>query len=226
MPADTDDFDPDRILAVLDGHQVEYLLVGGLAARAYGAERRTADVDCVPSTTTENLERIAAALRELGARLRVGGMTDEEARQLPVRLDVATLVAFGSSTWMTDAGPLDLLVDLRDRHGERHDYGELLQRSVRYRVGGLTVGLASLDDTSRRRSSPAATRTARDFGSCSRSTGAVTMRAARESCDRRRSRSSGPNRAHSWPTGRLTDRAEQGPTGPTRAVDGTPPARL
>ena len=41
---------------------------------------------------------------------------------------------------------LDLLVDLRDRDGGRHDYGELSQRSVRYRVGGLTVDLASLDD--------------------------------------------------------------------------------
>ena len=83
MPADADGFDPDRILAILDAHRVEYLLVGGLAARAYGAERRTADVDCVPSTTMENLERVAAALRELGARLRVGRMTDEEASSCP-----------------------------------------------------------------------------------------------------------------------------------------------
>ena len=91
VPADADGFDPDRILAILDAHRLEYLLVGGLAARAYGAERRTADVDCVPSTTMENLERVAAALRELGARLRVGGMTDEEAKQLPVQLEAATL---------------------------------------------------------------------------------------------------------------------------------------
>ena len=73
-------------------------------------------------------------------------MTDEEAKQLPVQLEAATLDAFGSSTWMTDAGPLDLLVDLRDRGGGRHDYGDLLQRSVRYQVDDLTVVLASLDD--------------------------------------------------------------------------------
>jgi hypothetical protein len=46
----------------------------------------------------ENLERLAGALRELGARLRVAGMTDEEARQLPVVLDGPTLAAFGSTT--------------------------------------------------------------------------------------------------------------------------------
>ena len=156
MPADADDFDPDRILAVLDVHQVEYLLVGGLAARAYGAERRTADVDCVPSTTVENLERVAAALRELGARLRVGGMTDEEARQLPVRLDAAALVAFRSSTWMTDAGPVDLLVDLRDRDGGRHDDGELAQRSGKSAASPSTWRRSTT--SSRRRSSPGATR--------------------------------------------------------------------
>lgn len=61
MPADTDElFDPDQILATPDAHGVEYVLVGGLAARAYGAQRRTANVDCVPSTSAENVERLAA----------------------------------------------------------------------------------------------------------------------------------------------------------------------
>lgn len=41
-------FDPGRILAVLDQHNVEYILVGGLGARAHGALRPTSDIDCVP----------------------------------------------------------------------------------------------------------------------------------------------------------------------------------
>jgi hypothetical protein len=57
----SDAFDPDRVLETLNRHGVEYLLVGGLAARAHGAERQTSDVDCVSNTTVENLERIAAA---------------------------------------------------------------------------------------------------------------------------------------------------------------------
>lgn len=69
-----DGFDPDRLLATLDAYAVEYVLVGGLAARVHGATRRTTDLDCVPDTSTENLERVAAALRHVGARLRVGGM--------------------------------------------------------------------------------------------------------------------------------------------------------
>ena len=72
-------FSPDRVLQTLARHGVEYLLVGGLAARAHGARRQTADVDCVPNTTDENLTRMAAALVELNGRLRVGGLSDEEA---------------------------------------------------------------------------------------------------------------------------------------------------
>jgi len=83
-------FDPDRVLATLDRHDVEYLLVGGLAARAHGAQRKTADIDCVPNTTAENLARMAGVLVELNARLRVGGMSDEEASRLPITIDAET----------------------------------------------------------------------------------------------------------------------------------------
>lgn len=139
-------FDPDRILTALHRQGVDYVLVGGVAARAYGAQRATADIDCVPATTQANLVRMAAALVELGARLRVSGMTDEEAKQLPLRLDAATLAAFGSSTWMTDAGPLDLLVELRDPTGGRHPYGDLAARATPVSVGELTISVASLED--------------------------------------------------------------------------------
>jgi hypothetical protein len=146
VPADDDEFDPDRILATLDAHGVEHVLVGGFAARAHGASRPTADIDCVPDTDDDNYERLAAALRELGARLRVGGMSDAEARRLPVVIDARTLRNFGNSTWMTDAGALDLLVELRDGDGGRHSYADLSTRAVPHDVGGIVVRLAALDD--------------------------------------------------------------------------------
>ena len=124
------------------------------------------DVDCVPNTTAINLERLAVALRHLNARLRVGGMTDEEARQLPVQLDAEIVAAFGSSTWMTDAGPLDLLVELRDRDGGRHQYADLLGRAVRYEVGTVTVLLAAWTTSSNPSSSPAETRIAKVCPNC------------------------------------------------------------
>src|SRR5205085_1132066 len=48
----------------------------------------TLDIDVVAPSTDANLERLASALRDLGGRLRVGGLTDEEARALPVTVDL------------------------------------------------------------------------------------------------------------------------------------------
>jgi hypothetical protein len=63
-----DEFDPQRVVEVLNRHQVEYVLVGGYAAQLYGARRPTYDIDITPSTTLENLHRLSAALRETCAR--------------------------------------------------------------------------------------------------------------------------------------------------------------
>lgn len=102
------------MIEVLDQHAVEYLIVGGAAAYAYGAKRPTEDIDCVVRRDRANLDHLAGALRELHARLRVTGTTDAEARALPVQIDATTLDMAGMSTWMTDAGPFDVL---RPRQG-------------------------------------------------------------------------------------------------------------
>ena len=106
-----------RLIVTLDRHGVEYLLAGGAAARAYGATRLTDDVDCVVRRERANLDRLAEAMRELHARLRVAGMTDSEARSLPVQLDGSTLAAATISTWMTDAGGFDVLPGLVGAEG-------------------------------------------------------------------------------------------------------------
>ena len=100
----------------------------------------------MPDGEDDNLARLAAALLELNARLRVGGMTDDEARQLPVQLDAETLRSFGSSTWMTDAGPIDVLRDLRDRDGGDVTFDALMARGVDQQIGAVVVHVAALDD--------------------------------------------------------------------------------
>jgi hypothetical protein len=52
--------DVGRIVEALDRHHVDYLLVGGVAATAHGAERLTADADTVVRRTTANLKATAA----------------------------------------------------------------------------------------------------------------------------------------------------------------------
>lgn len=91
---------------------MQYLIVGGAAAYPYGAERPTEDADCVVRRERANLDRLAEALRELHARLRFGRLTDTEAPALRVQIDATTLDLAGMSTWMTDAGPFDVLAGL------------------------------------------------------------------------------------------------------------------
>jgi hypothetical protein len=56
--------------------------------------------------------RLTAAMRELNARLRVAGVTDEDASMLPIGVDADTLGRMELSTWRTDAGDFDILTDL------------------------------------------------------------------------------------------------------------------
>jgi len=139
-------FDPEHIVAILRRHEVKYLLVGGVACRLYGARRATSDLDLVPSGELDNLEQLARALRHLGARLRVGGISQREIASLLIPLDGRTLRAFGTSTWMTNYGPVDVLLSMRTSPTRYETYSDLLQRasSVDLETGPLL--LASLDD--------------------------------------------------------------------------------
>lgn len=146
MTTDLPPLDVERILATLTRNGVEFLLVGGVAAIAHGARRLTVDLDCVPVRTYENLDRLAAALRDLNARLRVEGLTDAEAALLPVRIDRETLGRMELSTWRTDAGDFDILADLPTSDGRRLRYDDLNRRASAQPLHGITVRVAALDD--------------------------------------------------------------------------------
>jgi hypothetical protein len=144
--ADGPPLDLGRLIAALHRHGVEYLLCGGAAATAYGAERPSEDADCIVRRERTNLDRLTAAMRELGARLRVAGMTDEEATQLPVRIDSDTLADLSITTWMTDAGPFDVLAGLEAPDGRLLPYEELVDRATVLQGLGFTVRAAGLED--------------------------------------------------------------------------------
>jgi len=143
MPIPENEFppqDPPALVEALDRHGIDYLLVGGAAAFIYGATRLTEDADCVIRRERANLSRLADAMRELHARLRVGGMTDDEARQLPVKVDASMLQGMEITTWMTDAGGFDILP------GHIVPLEELVTRGTAIPYNGVTIRLASLKD--------------------------------------------------------------------------------
>jgi hypothetical protein len=97
-------FDPERLLSVLHEHEVDFVLIGGLAAVAHGSPLPTTDVDVAPARSGANLDRLASALVELGARIRTA---DPEGVVFPI--DGRFLAAQPRMLNLTtDAGDLDL----------------------------------------------------------------------------------------------------------------------
>lgn len=117
-------FEPRRILESLAAHGVDFVLIGGMAGVARGSSYPSFDVDIAYERSKRNLERLATALRELGATLR-GAPPD-----VPFILDWKTLENGASFTFATNFGALDILSDpvgaprytlLRDGAGEAVD---------------------------------------------------------------------------------------------------------
>lgn len=131
------------ILDALERHGVEYLLVGGQAGGAYGAERPTYDLDICVKWTRENLDRLGEVLVELDAGLRLEG--SEEPMPVPHR-DGRFLEPIELSTWRCAAGDLDVLRGLPAPGHREIGYDELATRAVAIELDGRQVLVASLDD--------------------------------------------------------------------------------
>ena len=138
--------DLNRLFHVLVKNDVDFVVIGGSAAGFLGASRLTEDADCVVNRERANLDRLASALRELHARLRVARLSDEESQALPVVVDGVMLENTGSSTWTTDAGPFDVMAELKDIRGATVPYHELFSRSLVVQGEGFVVHVASVDD--------------------------------------------------------------------------------
>ena len=132
------------LVSVLDQHNVEYVVVGGIGAMAYGATRPTQDLDCVVEQSIGNLKNLAAALVDLHATLRVSGMSDEEAANLKIPLRWEMLQRMALSTWRTTGGDLDLLSDIPGTDKKRISYEDMTAEAVLIDLNGITIRVAPL----------------------------------------------------------------------------------
>lgn len=99
--------DADTILRTLIAHEVEFVVIGGLAVGAHGFPRATKDVDVVPAPERGNLRRLHAALSELQAEpMEIGDLRAEE---LPVPFGPEGLDEGGNWTLRTRAGRVDVM---------------------------------------------------------------------------------------------------------------------
>jgi hypothetical protein len=117
-----------EILEILARHNVDFILVGGIAAILEGAPVSTFDLDIMVRSTTEDRDRLLEVLRELNARY-----VDPAGRTIfPDRKKMETLRIH---RFLTDLGPLDVLETIG--HGLAYD--DLINETAIYQVGGLPV---------------------------------------------------------------------------------------
>lgn len=130
--------DPERLLTALARHRVAFVMIGALAARLQGFPRMTADMDITPAREPENLGRLAAALRELEARV----FTESVPEGLPFDCSPAMLARADLWNLVTAAGRLDVAFTPSGTAG----YDDLARGAVRFTVFGTELLAASLTD--------------------------------------------------------------------------------
>lgn len=131
------ELDPFPALRALVGRQVAFIIVGGIAGRLLGSPTITRDLDVCYSRDRVNLRRLAEALEWLDARLR--GAPDD----VPFQLDAEGLERGSNFTFVTTAGPLDVLGEPARGVG----YSDLLPGAIAMDLDeGLHVLVCDIDD--------------------------------------------------------------------------------
>ena len=123
------------LLKILAGHEVEFVIVGGVAGVLHGSRLVTVDVDICAPLTLENLARILASLAGLNPRFRaIPGN-----RPLPV--DPAPLLGYKNLYLVTDLGQLDILSEITGVGS----YEEVVSHTITVNLAGTDCRVLDLD---------------------------------------------------------------------------------
>ncbi|HEY6323160.1 MAG TPA: hypothetical protein VJA16_16565 [Thermoanaerobaculia bacterium] len=122
-----------EILEVLHRHQVDFILVGGVAAILEGAPVSTLDLDIVVRAAPEDRGRLLDALEEIHARY-----LDPGGRHIVP--DAGKLATLRMHRLVTDHGLLDVLESI----GDGLTYDDLAGETSRYELGAITVRVLNL----------------------------------------------------------------------------------
>ncbi len=127
--------EPRPIFEALKRHGVRFVVIGGIAGRLHGSPRVTGDLDICYPRGAEDLDRLAAALAEIGVTLR-GAPPG-----LPFRPDARTLRSGLNFTFNTRWGAFDCLGD-----ASGYSFEVLAPNAEHARFEGVDVLVVSLDD--------------------------------------------------------------------------------
>ena len=129
------EFDLRSLLEALNERDVHFVVIGGVAVGAHGYPRGTADLDLVPDSDPDNLDRLIEALNSLEATLpTVGGRPFDPAG------DAKAVRRGGNVTADTRFGGLDIVQRAQGVPG----YSALSQDAVESDLLGVPVRVCSL----------------------------------------------------------------------------------
>jgi hypothetical protein len=131
----------DEMFGCLERFGVRYVVIGGLAGILHGSPLVTFDADICPETGRANLEKLANALREMGARIRTSGVPEG----LPFACDAPFLERVAMLNLVTRLGDLDLSFHPSGTGG----FKDLISRAQTMNVKGSSVPVAALEDVIR-----------------------------------------------------------------------------
>ena len=135
--------DAAAIVEAMNRHDVRYVVIDVFAAIAQQAPiPATRGIDLTPETTVENLNRLSAALKELGARIR----TDAVEEGLSFDHHGSSLGR--SVVWNLTCPHGEFDISFRPS-GFEGGFGELALRAHKVSVGGTQVVIADLGDVIR-----------------------------------------------------------------------------
>jgi hypothetical protein len=125
----------EQTLIVLAQNQVDFVIVGGVAATLHGSARATFDLDLCYSREGVNLTRLADALTPFRPKLR------DVPGDLPFLWDAGTLRNGLNFTLSTDLGDLDLLAEIPGLGG----FSQVKDASVPVDLFGLPFLVLTLE---------------------------------------------------------------------------------
>ena len=136
MPTNSKELSGPDLSTLLEGlieADIKFILVGGLAAVIQGAPVTTMDVDIVHSQSPENISKLFAFLKSIGAFYR---RLDDRVIE-PNRED---LTGRGHALFATRLGPLDVLAVIE----EGKAYEDLLEHTIEIEFRGHVVRVLGL----------------------------------------------------------------------------------
>ena len=131
-------FNPVAMCRILNEERVDYVVVGGFASVILGSPLPTEDIDVLPDRAQDNLQRLAAALKRMNARIRTEGEPVDAVLDAPFLANMPFMVNL-----VTDLGVLDLMFEPA---GPRHGFPEWnADASSEEIADGLVIRVASID---------------------------------------------------------------------------------